>query len=41
MKDEMKTGFFMALWFLRDYLQDIVIGGGWVSMTSPFKVVTL
>ena len=32
MKDEMKTGFFMALWLLRDYLPDIVIGGGWVSM---------
>ena len=39
MKDEMKTGFLMALWLLRDYLPDIVIGGGWVPMIYYHYVV--
>ncbi len=32
MDADFKTGFFHTLWILKDYLSQIVIGGGWVPM---------
>jgi hypothetical protein len=37
--DEIKTGFFKTLWILRNYLPEMVIGGGWVPMIYYHYVI--
>lgn len=32
MEDITKFSFLKTLWYLRDYLSDIVIGGGWAPL---------
>lgn len=32
MPKDFKAGFLKTLWILRDYLSEIVIGGGWVPL---------
>lgn len=32
MRDDFKTGFLKTLWIIREYLSQIVIGGGWVPL---------
>jgi len=32
MPEDFKAGFLKTLWIIRDYLSEIVIGGGWVPL---------